>query len=198
MLQGIARLYVSAGEFPARATEEATFLIVDQPSQYNSIFGRLALSQFHIAPSTYHQLMKFLMIRWVGQVKGDQEDSRLCYGTRVQKESLAKAIQINFNPREEKTQQKNNLVKSWWNLQIILGEPNKVVKVGFELDRQVLITLEALLLASVEAFAWLHEDIPETDRKITERRINVDPQAKLVCQKKRFLYKMKCSFGAIT
>lgn len=87
MPQGLIRLHVSAGDFPARATKEVTFMIVDQSlSSYNAIFGQPALSQFRAALSTYRQLMKFPTNMGVGLVRSDQGDSRSYYNNGAERE----------------------------------------------------------------------------------------------------------------
>lgn len=56
-----------------------------------------------------------------------------------------------------------------------------MAKVGAELDWQVLIKLEALLLAFVKTFAWSYEDMPGIDQEIIEYHLNVDPKARPMC-----------------
>lgn len=95
-------------------------------------------------------------------------------------------MQTNLDLRDKKKEQRREPSEKLLNLQVIPGQPNKVVKIEAELERQVLIELDALLLASGNVFAWSHEDMPVNDRKVMEHRLNVDPKVRPVCQKKIF------------
>ncbi|KAL0392870.1 UNVERIFIED_CONTAM: hypothetical protein Sradi_2509800 [Sesamum radiatum] len=47
------------------------FLVVDVPSAYHVILGRLTLNAFQVVISTYHLKIKFLTFGGVGEVQGD-------------------------------------------------------------------------------------------------------------------------------
>jgi hypothetical protein len=49
----------------------AKFLLVDHPSAYNAILGRMALNELKAITSTPHLKMKFPTEEGVGEVKGD-------------------------------------------------------------------------------------------------------------------------------
>jgi hypothetical protein len=55
------------------------FLIVDQPSAYNAIFGRTAQAELKAVTSIPHLSMKFPMEDGVGVVWGEQKAARKCY-----------------------------------------------------------------------------------------------------------------------
>lgn len=40
----------------------ANFLVVDVSSAYNAIMGRLTLSALRAIPSTYHHMVKFILL----------------------------------------------------------------------------------------------------------------------------------------
>ncbi len=61
------------------------FLLVDQPSAYNFIFGRKALNELKAIMSKPHLSMKFPTGQRVGIVKGDQRESRRCYNMTLKK-----------------------------------------------------------------------------------------------------------------
>ncbi|KAK4397664.1 hypothetical protein Sango_1241900 [Sesamum angolense] len=52
-------LSLSLGTEPTRRTRMVRFLVVDMPSAYNLILGRLALNTFQAVVSTYHMKLKF-------------------------------------------------------------------------------------------------------------------------------------------
>ena len=76
---GIVTLTVIAGTYPAQVTKEIDFLIVDCPSMYNIILGRLALNRLKVVMSTYHLKVKFPTIHEVGEIRGDQVLAKECY-----------------------------------------------------------------------------------------------------------------------
>ena len=70
-------------------------------------------------------------------------------------------------------------------VEVVLGDLSKVVKIG-----STLLTLEkekmiSLLRANQDVFAWKHEDMLESDRKIIKHHLNVNPKCKPVQQKRR-------------
>ncbi|XP_074288322.1 uncharacterized protein LOC141613482 [Silene latifolia] len=55
------------------------YLVIEGPTTYNVILGRLWLHQMKAVPSTYHQCLKFPTPWGTVTVKGDREESRNCY-----------------------------------------------------------------------------------------------------------------------
>ncbi|KAI3457174.1 hypothetical protein Pfo_013837 [Paulownia fortunei] len=56
---GEVALPFSLGSYPRRITKMVKFLVVNTPSTYNMIFGRLSLNLFRAITSTYHMKLKF-------------------------------------------------------------------------------------------------------------------------------------------
>lgn len=83
---------IGTGEPPRTSTIFATFVVVAAPSAYNAILGRPSLSAFRAVVSTAHLLMKFLTVRGIACLRGDQVEARRCYAT-----SLARVV-INHAP----------------------------------------------------------------------------------------------------
>jgi len=77
--RGIVTLTVIARTYLAQVTKESDFLIVDCPSTYNIILGRLALNRLRAIMSTYYLKVKFPTARRVGEIRGDQVLVRECY-----------------------------------------------------------------------------------------------------------------------
>ncbi|XP_073138612.1 uncharacterized protein [Henckelia pumila] len=76
-------LPLSLGSGEQRVTKMACFTVLDSPSSFNGILGRLALSDFRAVASTYHQKLKFPSGKEVGIVRGDQNSARMCYVNEV-------------------------------------------------------------------------------------------------------------------
>ena len=78
------QLVFTLGDPPCQATTTVRFLIVDAPSAYNILLGRLSLNAIRAIPSAYHMVIKFPTANGVGMVRGDQRIARECYSTSTQ------------------------------------------------------------------------------------------------------------------
>jgi hypothetical protein len=79
MALGSIELQVTVGSPPMQKTIPVRFLIVDQPSAYNAIFGRTAQVELKAVTSIPHLKMKFPTDDEVGEVRGEQKAARKCY-----------------------------------------------------------------------------------------------------------------------
>jgi len=77
--KGIVTLTITIGAFPKQLTHQLDFLVVNCPSSYKVIIGRLTLNRWKAAMSTYCLKVKFLTKKGVGEAKGDQVLARECY-----------------------------------------------------------------------------------------------------------------------
>ena len=76
---GSIQLVLTLGEPPCQAMMTTRFLIVDAPSAYNMLLGRLSLNAIKAIPSAYHMIVKFPTVNGVGTIRGDQRVARECY-----------------------------------------------------------------------------------------------------------------------
>ena len=65
-------LPMTLGEYPRQSCVMADFLVIDQPSAFNAVLGRPSLRELRAVTNIHHLLMKFLTLRVIGEVKGDQ------------------------------------------------------------------------------------------------------------------------------
>ena len=72
-------LPVTLGEGDQQSTKMVDLLVVDIPSVYNMILGRLSLYKFKAIILVYHHIMKFPSAGGVGAIKGEQQSARSCY-----------------------------------------------------------------------------------------------------------------------
>ena len=79
VLRYIVTLTMITGTYPAQVTKEIDFLIINCPSTYNIILGRLAINRLRAVMSTYHLKVKFPITHGVRKIKGDQVLARDCY-----------------------------------------------------------------------------------------------------------------------
>ncbi|XP_059638774.1 uncharacterized protein LOC132281055 [Cornus florida] len=80
---GAVTFPVTAGTSPKQVTFMVDFIVVDCPSAYNIILGRIALNSIRAITSTYHLLIRFPTVHGVGELRGDQATARECYLTSL-------------------------------------------------------------------------------------------------------------------
>jgi hypothetical protein len=99
---GLISLPIITGTTPKQVIVMVDFLVVDQPSTYNTIIGRPSLNKLKATTSTYHLKMKFSTDEGVEEVKGDQVAPRKCYNTSLKKPSRFVPLTIsNVGSRNE-------------------------------------------------------------------------------------------------
>ena len=85
---GSTQLVLTLGNPPCQATTAVKFLIIDAPSAYNMLLGRLSLNALRAIPSAYHMVIKFPIKNEVGVVRGDQRVARECYSASIKQKVI--------------------------------------------------------------------------------------------------------------
>ena len=148
---GAIQLPVTFGVHPTKVTQMVDFLLVNQPSAYNAIIGRPTLNALRAVVSTYHLAMKFPTRVQVGEVRGDQADSRQCYVMSTRVAEKQKAVNtifhledvdsppapnniyhtlVELDPREKEKQKRGGPVKELDSIQVDDQHPERTVQVG--------------------------------------------------------------------
>lgn len=68
-------LAITMGEQPHTSTVMTKLLVINDPSSYNTLFGRPILKDMKAVISIYHQGIKFPTAEVIGQVRGSQFDA---------------------------------------------------------------------------------------------------------------------------
>jgi hypothetical protein len=95
---GSIELQVTVGSPPTQKTIPVKFLIVDQLSAYNVIFGRTAQTELKAVTSIPHLYMKFPTDDGVGVVRGEQKVARKCYNISLGNPSSGARPDIGVGP----------------------------------------------------------------------------------------------------
>ena len=182
------------------------FLLVDQPSAYNAIIGRPTLNALRVVVSIYHLAMKFPIEDLVGEVRGDQAESRQCYAMSTRVAKKRKSVSTIFHledvevsptpnnishtleeldPREQEKEKRGGLVEELESIKLDDQHPEHAVQIGLQLPRGLRYQLVSFLKEHKDIFAWSHEDMPGIDPSVIVHRLNVDPVHKPVIQKRR-------------
>ena len=87
---GWIKLPLTLGMEPHQATVWQDFIVVEFPSPYNAILGRLTLGKTKVITSTYHLMMKFPTLIEVGEVREDQKIVGQCFIMAMRDDSPSK------------------------------------------------------------------------------------------------------------
>ncbi|XP_077217565.1 uncharacterized protein LOC143851939 [Tasmannia lanceolata] len=91
---GQIELPVLVGDSPCQAFAMVNFLVVKATSVYNAILGRPGQNLIRGVASAYHQKMKFITPNGVGEVRGDQPQSRECYAMALKSKNAVESLLI--------------------------------------------------------------------------------------------------------
>ena len=174
--RGIVTLTVMVGTYPVQLTRQLDFLVVDCPSSYNVIIGRPTLNKWKATTSTYCLKVKFPTDNGVGEVKGDQVLARECYqAVLAAKENHTWVI-------EEKDEDR---VEALEVVELVEGQVTKTTRIRTTLSPEMRARLIQFLKENLDVFAWSHEDMPGIAPEIIQHKLNVNPDRKLVQQRRR-------------
>ncbi|KAL2247814.1 UNVERIFIED_CONTAM: hypothetical protein Sindi_2633700 [Sesamum indicum] len=185
---GTINLPVSIGEEPRRRTLMVKFLVVSTPFAYNVILGRPGLNSFKAIVSTYHGKMKFPTPNGVGEVSCDQMEARRCYNLSLKKGNIEEKRRKLDILDEEQGNQKTKRIESideHKEVGIVDGDPTKITKIGSRLTKEMETLIFAFLQNNSDVFAWDRSDIRGISPEVIVHRLNADPAARPVQQKKR-------------
>lgn len=84
---------------------------------------------------------------------------------------------------EEKS---SEAVKALETIELVEGEPTKIMKVGTSLEPSTKEEIIRFLKKNLDVFSWSHEDMPGISRDIIQHLLNVNPGRKLVCKEEGF------------
>ena len=195
---GTVKLPMRFGTAPCRRTILLDFVVVDIYNwPYNALLGRPFLNKARAVTSTHALKVKFPTEFRVGELKGSQEMARRANLSIFKDKTGAETLSIfqldqemreenpetfELDPRDETNREKEEPTET-----VILNEeePNKTVKVGASLTKQVKTGVVNLLREYKEIFAWSHEDMPGISANVTTHHLAVSKDCKPVIQKRR-------------
>ncbi|KAL0453959.1 UNVERIFIED_CONTAM: hypothetical protein Slati_1374000 [Sesamum latifolium] len=181
--RGMVSLPLTMGRGTTRKTCLLKFLVVDVPSAYNVILGRLTLNAFQAVISTYHMKIKFPTPGGAREVQGDPLQSRRCYVDTVRKgqkrngddapdkapPSKKGKVPEGENSEETETPAKVQPAEELLDIEIISGNPDKTTRIGSHLGEEAKKEITLCLQRNADIFAWTPQDLE-----------GVDPQSLLI------------------
>ncbi|KAL2230582.1 UNVERIFIED_CONTAM: Retrovirus-related Pol polyprotein from transposon [Sesamum indicum] len=182
---GTIELPVSMGDEPKRKTLMVKFLVVDTPFTYNVILGRPGLNSFRAVISTYHMKMKFPTEYGIGEVSCDQKEARKCYNLSIKGEPRSKKQKVREDA-EPRPYEAEHLKPSeeYKAIQLAAEDPSKTTRIGSSLNEGEMAMID-FLRKNADMFAWSPSDFTGIDPEVIVHRLNVDPTARPVQQRKR-------------
>ena len=175
---GSIQLMLTLGEPPCQATTTARFLIVDAPSAYNMLLGRLSLNAIKAIPSAYHMIIKFPTVHGVGMVRGDQRVARECYTASMKQRAVDNVNVDELDMRDEvltrpEPSEELELVQ-------LDDDPEHLAYIGTKLTGDLKILLTQFLRHNRDVFAWKQSDMGGIDPAVITHRLNTSPSFKPV------------------
>ncbi|XP_022154846.1 uncharacterized protein LOC111022006 [Momordica charantia] len=168
--EGCIDLSVTIGQDATQVTQMAEFVVIDDKSAYNAIFGRPIIHSFWAVSSTLHQVLKYSTSNGVGTVRGEQKTSRKCYASTLKGfavctlEEQTNRGKLQGSEADLPKKSKRQFSPPTEELELVpLLSPEKHVNIGTKLeatDRKELINF---LRSNSDVFAWSHEDMPGID-----------------------------------
>ncbi|KAL0453847.1 UNVERIFIED_CONTAM: hypothetical protein Slati_1362800 [Sesamum latifolium] len=183
---------------PLRKTCLLGFLVVDIPWAYNVILGRPTLNAFRAVISTYHMKIKFPVNGGVGEVQADTLQACRCYieaikkgrkrgldETRREENHNKRGKDLVPNPEvKEDTPVNVQPVEELLTIELIPGDSEKVKKIRSKMKDDIQEEVIKCLWRNKDIFSWTPHDLKGIDPGLITHHLNLDPNVKLVKQKK--------------
>ncbi|KAL2531724.1 Uncharacterized protein Adt_05075 [Abeliophyllum distichum] len=83
-----------------------------------------------------------------------------------------------LDPRSDHHERKVEPVEELELIEVNLSHPEKVLRIGKELNKQMKSQITTFLKSNVDVFAWEHTDIEKMDPKFACHRLNTSPDIK--------------------
>jgi hypothetical protein len=174
-------LSVTCRTSPRQSTLMVDFLVVDRPFAYNIIMGRPSLNKLKAITSTYHLIMKFSMKEGIRKLRGNHIVVRRCYNMSLKKVTGLGFLPVSIVSSKQEMEIKGEPVEE---LEDIVVEDGKILKIGLQLTPKIRGVV-SFLWENMEAFTWIHEDMPRINLKDIVHCLNINPEMSPVKQKRR-------------
>ena len=151
------------GEYPRESCVMADFLVINQPSAFNTVLSRPSLKALKAITSIYHLLMKFPTPNRVGQVRGIRKrpggtttrPSGVCLGQDRSTSSISglEPLDDTIDPRSFDKEASTRPIKDLVDLPVDNKEPTKVLKLRKKFSDELREAISTFLKENLDAFA---------------------------------------------
>ncbi|VFQ88365.1 unnamed protein product, partial [Cuscuta campestris] len=186
--EGVIAVPVIVGDGAHKAKLKMEFMVVSINCAHNMILGRPDLEDLECVISPYYLCMKFPTPSGIGVARGDQK-ARSCYVRITKKLPRDETLVVHAQEEMRKlgARPKAEPAEEVEEVSLDPQTPERKVKVGASLIGSQRKRLVGVLSAYRMIFAWGPGDMPGVDPKVICHRLAVNPEARPVKQKKRFL-----------
>ncbi|VFQ71417.1 unnamed protein product [Cuscuta campestris] len=187
--EGVITVSVIVGDGAHKAKLKMEFMVVSINCAHNMILGRPGLEDLECVISPYYLCMKFPTPSGIGVARGDQKLARSCYVRITKKLPRDETLVVHAQEemRKLETRPKAEPAEEVEEVPLDPRAPDRKVKVGVSLTGNQRKRLVDVLFSYRVIFAWGPGDMPGVDPKVICHRLAVNPEARPVKQKKRFL-----------
>ncbi|CAL2227858.1 unnamed protein product [Prunus armeniaca] len=173
----------------------------NDPTTYNIIIGRTALTRVKAHLSPHMLLMKFLTRNGTGVIRGDQLSARTCYATALKSVACKPPMEAMTvqglpngsgpidDPREETPTPVAQPAEELETVVLNKDFPDRSVKIGTNLDPDLRRRFIDFLRQQAEVFAWSYDDMPGISPDVISHKLSISTAHKPVRQK-------RCSYDA--
>ncbi|XP_077229974.1 uncharacterized protein LOC143862956 [Tasmannia lanceolata] len=128
--------------------------------------------------------MKFITPNGVGEVRGDQPQSRECYVMALRGKNASESLPIELLDLRDEAQV-NESAEDLIPIPLFEDDGEKVIQIGSSLDSSTRQNLTQFLQNNADVFAWAPADMLGIDPEVSTHRLGVDPTCRPVKQKRR-------------
>jgi hypothetical protein len=111
--------------------------------------------------------------------------ARFCYNATLKEPRMKETLAVAMEVRDESKLCQGELAEELEELQ--LCNSGKTVRIGSHLTDEAKAALTRLLKENMDVFAWDHQDMPGIDPAVITHKLNVDPFARPIRQKPKFI-----------
>ena len=96
-------------------------------------------------------------------------------------------METNINLCWQEDESTGGLAEELIEIQVDPNEPSRVIKISKRLKKELAQQLAEFLSLNQDVFTWTQADMVGIHPEVTSHQLNIDPQAKWMCQKHRAL-----------
>ncbi|XP_031253684.1 uncharacterized protein K02A2.6-like [Pistacia vera] len=177
----------------------AKFLVVDCPTTYNVILRRPILDDLSEITLVRCQAMRFSTRGGVVTIRSCKKESRECYNWTINaalKWSFPRTMVIvesepNLKPQDtidpciHKEEPVGGPTIELREISISEEDPIRMLKIDSNLNKEMADSLARFLKKNLDVFAWVHVDMVEINCEVMCHKLNVNPIARPIRQKRR-------------
>ena len=187
---GYIEAHITFGDDSKAKTITIRYMVVNTHSSYNILLGRPTIKNLRAVVSPVHMKMKYPTDRGeVGVIRVDQRVARKCYEGSLKNKKKCWQVErrggeVELDPRIDYEGERPQPVEEVKN--VAMGG-DRFLKIGSCMEMEREKELVEYLKENLSSFAWMVQDMPVIDPDVMRHWLSMNPNVKLVVQKRRKL-----------